>query len=172
MAAFDAGGGGKVKQIANNLRELQYDVCVFVDSDAEDQFSAQDAADLAKNIISVVMWSGGVSIEERVIADLPWDGVMSSFHAARSIHEDDGKILNDIQSQYGDGFNRNHNEWVDELKLRTAIAEAAKKSDWFKSQSAALEWVTKIATFFDNSNIQSLDLVTKINALRAWIDRA
>lgn len=177
VAAFDAVGGSKVKQIAENLHELHYDVCVLVDSDEANQFSAQDAENLNAKGITVVMWDGKMSIEERVIADLPWDGVMASCNTARSIHED-STVLNQIESQYGPGFSRDMAVWTDDASLRTAIGKAAKKkenssnSGWFKRQSWAQTWVDAISQYFDSQSIQNSDLVTKVTALRTWIDRA
>jgi ABC-type transporter Mla maintaining outer membrane lipid asymmetry ATPase subunit MlaF len=172
VATFDAHGASKIREISEGLRELHYDVGVLADSDEPNQFSVQDATDLRSKGVTVAMWAGGVSIEERVIADLTWDGVIASFQAARSIHCDDDRLLNQIQTHYGAGLNRQFAAWADEPTLRTAIGKAAKAGDWFKRQSWALIWVNAISAYFDEASVQTSDLRAQVNALRTWVDGA
>ena len=40
--------------------------------DAQDKFSDQDAADLKKKGVDVLMWADNLSIEQRAMLDLPW----------------------------------------------------------------------------------------------------
>lgn len=172
IALFDANGAGKVREIAESLKALGYHIAVLADSDAADQFSDADAETMCKNGIIVVKWNGGLSIEERVFADLPWAGVMDSFQVARAITNDDSRLLNQVLTQYGDGFDRDFLTWADEPELRFALGRAAKTSNWFKRQSWAREWATAISGYLIDSAIGDSDLVRQVSRLRHWIDNA
>ena len=80
--------------------------------------------------------------------------------------------LDQVQSQYGEGFNRDYAAWAEEPQLRTAFGKAAKASDWFKRQSRAQAWVAAIAGCFDDATIRDSDLLRQMNGMRGWIDRA
>ena len=172
VALFDANGANKIKEIAQGLKQLSYDVAVLADSDQPDQFSDADAELLRGSGIAVAKWEGAMSIEERVFADLPWPGVMAGFNTARAIWQDDTRILDQVQTQYGQGFNRDYATWADEPLLRTALGKAAKSSDWFKRQSWAQDWATAFARHLDDNAIRETPLVRQLNGLRGWIDRA
>lgn len=172
VALFDANGARKVKGIAENLKGLSYHVSVLADSDAPDQFSDADADNLRAENVTVTMWDGGLCIETRVFADLPWFGVLAAFEAAYAIHGDRDRLLNQVESKYGTGFRRDVAAWTDGPALRAALGQAAKASEWFKRQSWAQEWVASFARHLDDAAIQNTDLVTKIGAMREWIDRA
>ena len=140
IALFDAVGANKIKEIADSLRELSYGVAVLADSDAPAQFSDTDAADLRGKGVNVTKWDGGLSLEERVFADLTWAGILGSFDLACIVRGDRDKVLDQISSQYGAGFNRDPAAWPDSSGLRTALGRAAKAGEgWFKRQDRAQE---------------------------------
>jgi putative ATP-dependent endonuclease of OLD family len=172
IALFDANGASKIKEIAEGLKELSYDVGVLADSDAPNQFSDADAQQLRAKGIVVTKWEGTASIEARVFADLPWPGVMAAFEAARTIWRDDERLLDQVQTHYGQGFNRNHASWTDELRLRAALGKAADVSEWFKRQSWARDWAEAISGHLDDQAIRQTPLVRQLDELRGWIDRA
>jgi len=172
VAQFDADGASKIKEVADGLRQLSYDVAVLADSDEPAQFSDEDADYLRGNGVAVTIWDGAMSVEERVFADIPWPGAMASFEAACTLHGDRERLLDQTRTQYGSGFERNPAAWVDDPRLRTALGKAAKTSKWFKRQDRAQEWVNAIRGYLDDPAIRSSDLVLKLNALREWIDRA
>jgi putative ATP-dependent endonuclease of the OLD family len=171
IACFDAIGANKIRELAEALVELSYDVAILADSDAPDQFSDADADHLRAKQVAVTKWDGAMSIEERVFADLPWPAVLASFEVACTIHGDRGVVLNQVQTHYGGGFDRNPAAWVDETQLRTALGKAAKTSDWFKRQSWAREWAAVICGSLDDPAIAGSDLVRKLTELRGWINR-
>lgn len=171
IALFDANGAAKIKEIADSLGQLSYEVCVLADSDEPGQFSEADADHLRGMGVAVTIWDGGVSIEERVFADLPWPGVMASFEAACVLHGDREQSISQVQTHYGQGFDRDHAAWADEPRLRTALGKAAKASGWFKRQSWAQEWATAICGYLDNAAIGNTDLILKLNTMREWVDR-
>ena len=145
VALFDAVGASKIKEIAENLKALGYDVAVLADSDESIQFSDVHAQEMRNAGITVAKWDGALSIEERVFADLPWAGVMASFDAVRAIKNDDGRLLDQVQTKFGDGFDRGFATWADAPALRSALGRAAKASEWFKRQSWGREWATAIS---------------------------
>lgn len=170
VALFDSNGASKIKEIAENLKALGYDVAVLADSDEPDQFSDAHAQELRNAGITVAKWDAALSIEERVFADLPWAGVMASFEAARAIWNDDERLLDQVQTQFGQGFDRNFAAWADMPQLRTALGKAAKASDWFKRQSWGREWATAISGQLADNAIRQSDLVRQLTSLRGWID--
>ena len=170
VALFDANGASKIKEIAETLQSLGYDVAVLADSDAPDQFSDENAQELRNAGIAVAKWDEALSIEERVCRDLTWAGVISSFDAARSIWNDDARLLEQVQKQFGQGFDRNFVAWTDSPQLRTALGKAAKASDWFKRQSWGREWAAAISGHLGDNGIRESDLVQQLTSLRCWID--
>jgi len=177
VTLFQAGGGGGVRGVAEDLKELGYDVAVVADSDAPEEFSDADAEALRNAGITVIKWPNDYSIEERVFADLPWAGVLASFNAvlqrdnAVLQRDDRDRLLNQVQSQYGHGFDRDVNRWADTPKLRTALGRAAKRSGWFKMETYGQEWVAAISRYLIDPAMQATDLARQLRILREWIDR-
>jgi energy-coupling factor transporter ATP-binding protein EcfA2 len=170
VALFDAIGASNIKEIAENLKALGYDVAVLADSDEPVQFSDVHAQELRNAGITVAKWDGALSIEERVFADLPWAGVLASFDAARAIWNDDARLLDQVQTQFGQGFDRNFAAWADTPALRSALGRAAKASGWFKRQSWGREWAAAVSAHIGDETIRECDLVRRLTSLRGWID--
>lgn len=172
VATFNAGGATQIKSSVECMHLLHYDVAAVADSDAPTKFSPQDVSDLKAKGITVVYWTGEVSLEERVFSDLPWKGVIASFQFALKIHENAEKILDQVGSKFGAGFNRNYVAWADNPKLRTALGKAAKASDWFKKISWAHNWIVTISEYLFSPAIDGTDLAIQIKGLRKWVDNA
>ena len=172
VALFDAGGASNVRSLAESLNQLSYSVAVLADSDNPDQFSDVDAQTLASAGVAVTRWDGGVSIEERVFADLAWAGVVASFEVACTMHGDRERLIDQVQSQYGARIPRDLAQWTDTRTMRTALGKAAKASCWYKRQDRAQEWVAAIKQHLDGDSNQNSDLMRKLAELRAWIDDA
>lgn len=170
IALFDANGASNIKEIAENLKALGYDVAVLADSDKPAQFSDVHARELRDAGVTVAKWDGALSIEERVFADLPWAGVVASFDAARAIWNDDDRLLDQVQTQFGQGFNHDRAAWADTPELRAALGKAAKASRWFKRQSWGCEWAAAVSGYLAEDAIRESDLVRQLTNLRSWID--
>jgi hypothetical protein len=172
VALFDVGGASSVRPVADSLNQLSYSVAVLADSDRLDQFSAEDAEALRAAGVTVTLWDGGVSIEGRVFADLPWPGVLASFEAACAIHTGREPLIDQVQSQFGPGpgFQRDPARWIDAPTLRTALGKAAKASGWFKRQAWSQEWAMAIGPHLNDPFTLNTDLIRKLAQLRAWID--
>jgi len=172
VALFDANGAGKIREIAEGLRDLSYDVSVLADSDQPGQFSDADADRLRAKGVTVTAWDEAMCIERRVFSDLPWPGVIAAFEAACTIRGNRNQVLDQVQSKYGRQFDRNYAAWTDGRQLREALGKAAKDSKWFKRQSSAQEWAAAICGYLDDAAISNTDLVRKLDVMRDWIDRA
>ena len=172
VAPFDVAGASNIRQTANSLKQLSYAVAVVADSDNPEQFSDADALALAAADVTVTLWDGGLSIEQRVFADLSWEGVIGSFEAACLIHGDRERLIAQVGSRYGTGFPRNPAQWTDTSTMRRALGKAAKAGNWFKRQDRSREWVVRIGKHLDDASIQGSDLMRKLASLRRWIDDA
>lgn len=170
VTLFDADGASRIKEIAENLKALGYDVAVLADSDEPVQFSDAHAQELRDGGIAVAKWDGAFSIEERVFTDIPWAGAMASFEAARVISGDDSRLLDQVQTQFGQGFDRNFAAWADTPQMRTALGKAAKASGWFKRQSWGRAWADAISGHLTDAAIRQSDLIQQLTSLRGWID--
>lgn len=168
VACLDAKGAKNVNGLAINIKSLGYDVAILVDSDSPDNFSLDDASALRKKGIEVVAWNGGVSVEERIMIDIPWGAVLKCVAHAESIHGK--KIIDQVGTKFGTGFSRNREEWSDTMQLRTAIGKAADNCDWFKRQDWAEEWFDVIRDVIDLPEMSTTDLFKGITQLRNWID--
>ena len=170
IASFDAGGASKIKKLAETLHTLGYDVAVFCDSDDSEQFSEEHADALRGDGITVVKWDDGLSIEERIFADIPWESVASSFAVACGIWEDSSRLVDQVETQFGPGFERDYRAWTDTRRLRAALGKAAKASHWFKRQNLGREWAGVISPYLGDDSIRDSDLVRQLKLLRSWID--
>lgn len=168
VSCIDANGAGKIKTFASNMKELGYGVAVIVDSDSSD-FSKSVAEELEEKNITVITWDGDVSVEQRVMSDIPWDTVLACVDLAESMHGEK-VIIDHIGTQYGTGFERNKNKWSDNQKIRDAIGKAAKTSDWFKRQNRAEDWFDVFKDCLGSPEMGKKDITKKIGLLRAWID--
>jgi putative ATP-dependent endonuclease of OLD family len=172
IALFDARGAKKIKETAKDLKQLSYRVSVLADGDAPAQFSDTDAETLSAIGVTVTMWDGGLCVESRIFADVPWPAALAVFEAAFAIHKNQNKLIDQVQSQYGPGFQRDPAAWMDHSALRVALGKAARASDWFKRESWGEQLADAIFTYLGDPAIQSTDLVRKIGVVRTWIDRA
>ena len=170
VALFDANGASKIKDTAETLNTLGYTVAVLADSDEPAQFSDAHAQELRNAGITVAKWTDGLSIEQRVFNDIPWAAVIASFNVARGIRQDDQSLLNQVQAQFGQGFDPDFARWRDTQELRTALGAAAKASGWFKRQSWSREWAAAISPHLNDDAIHQSDLVRQLTHLRDWID--
>ena len=170
VALFDAKGASNIKELAETLQALGYDVAVVADSDEPGHFSAVDAETLRNAGITVVKWGDALPIEERVFTDLPWQGVMSSFGVARSIWNDDAHLLGQVKTKFGQGFDCDFERWTDSARLRTALGAAATAGKWFKRQSRAQKWAAAISAHLVDDSFRDSDLVRQLTGLRDWVD--
>jgi hypothetical protein len=173
VACYSVGGASKIKEVAQGVRALGYDVAVIADSDAQDKFSDTDAGQLRGSGIPVIMWSGNTSIEERAFLDLPWEAVLKSVDCAVTLHGDLDRLLDQVGTQYGQGFNRDRTSWTDTPEMRKALGKAAKhkKTGWFKRIDLGEQWAGVITPYLDQPKVADSDFGKRLSELRGWIDR-
>ena len=70
---MDGKGGINACQNAQKLKNIGYDVCLFIDAD--DLKTNQEAEKLRKKGIKVLMWKEGNSTEKQLISDLTFDSL-------------------------------------------------------------------------------------------------
>jgi len=167
VSCIDANGANKIKGFASNMKELGYEVAVIVDSDSSN-FSKTDAQELIKKQITVISWDDEMSVEQRVMADLPWDIVLNCVNLAEVTGGE--KIIDQVGTQYGAGFERDRTKWTDNYLIREAIGKAAKTSEWFKRQDKAEDWFNIFKNCLELPYMVEKDIVKKTRLLRAWID--
>jgi hypothetical protein len=133
VVAIHGGGGDQAAGRAMALASLGYRTALLVDSDRplnppQDEIEASG--------VTVFMWPGGVSTEERVMADLPLEVIRTVVGRARELLDEDvptaatGPVAIRLGAAAGSGFD----DWLagfQEKQVRGAIAETAKKG-WFK----------------------------------------
>lgn len=169
VAILNAGGAKNVKALAIGLKSLCYDIAAIVDGDSPENFSSQDAEDIKKQGVEVIMWANKIALEQQVMMDLPWEYVCKSVKLAQT--EFNQPVSDNVRSQLNSVQSANIDEWQDSIELRLAIGKAAKASSWFKDISRGERWVAEISPAFAMENIQKTDLVLGINRLRKWVDR-
>ena len=169
-----ADGRGNTNGPATALRfsTLGYRTAFFGDSD---QPLNPDEATLKGGGVCAVVWAGGVSVEERVAVDLPWDGFVAMAHLALEEHGEDhvlAKFAIQLACQPKE-IPVNPEEWKiflsDEVTFRKAFAKAAKakKAEWFKRVDQA-EKLGEIVVRYWNE-IMEKPLGLGITQLKAWL---
>ena len=168
------GGGTQAPQIAQAFAQLGYDVALLGDSDKP---LKPDEPALTSAGVRVLLWEGGVSLEERVMLDLPWEGVAALVDLAMS-QWGEQSVRDAIGSRLGHAvapLNGAPADWpnqISEGKLRKAVGLAAKEAGvgkgrgWFKRIDVAEELAASVLRHLDA--IPGTDLHHKISALREW----
>ena len=170
VSLLDAKGDTKVRGIAEDLTKLSYHVAVVADSDSQG-FAASDATALRELGVAVTLWSDSFCIERRVFADVPWEAVRASVALAFDIYGAT-RVIDQVSTQFGQGFERDPARWADDAALRTAIGKAAKTGDWFKNIAKGQRWAVEVSAFLDDATMEGKDLTAKLADARQWIDRA
>lgn len=168
VALVNAGSGSKVKGLAKAFKSLCYDVSVLADSDAEDQFSAADVADLVKLGIPVHVWSDKLSLEERAFQDLSWASVLASVTLAQD--ELGFPVHDQVRSRFLQELDADVSLWNESPKLRTAIGAAAKKAGWFKDTTRGDLWFKAISPAYEDAAFAKKNLAAELDKLWAWVE--
>ena len=171
-AAFANGQGNTMgPEAALKFSNLGYRTVFFGDSDKPlnpDQRTLHDAG------VCTVIWEGGVSIEERVALDLPWDGFVAMACLALGEHGE-GHVRAKLAAQIGcqpTDVPVDPNEWKhfrDEGVMRTEFANAAKarQAEWFKRIDRAEKLGLLVIRYWDEIAVKPLGL--GITHLKGWV---
>lgn len=165
------GGGSEAPKRAVDIRKLGYCVSFLGDSDRE---LVPDPETLHSDGIDVLLWADNMAIEERVVQDLPWEGVLDIVELAIDEH-DETSVRDTIADRFeGDPelLKGTFRTWQDSIQLRKAISLAAKKANnkgWFKRIDLGERLGEVVCKYLDR--IVDTDLAKKTKALRVWIDK-
>ncbi len=171
VSPFDAAGGANVRKTAEAIQSLGYSTAIIVDTDADDSFGDEDAAQLRANGIAVVDWDGGVSIEQYLFDHLPWQTVLASLSLAVEL-QGMGPVLDRLRNKHAADLPEDLSSWVDDADLRKSIGLASlgdskKRGAWFKRIDYAEQWCSLIL----NEGLPGDSVVLKKFAiLKKWVE--
>lgn len=141
------GGGQSAAGRALGLASLGYPTLLLVDADKE---LDPPVLDLEGAGVEVVQWDDNMCSEERILADLSWNGVEQAFQVVVDTGHDPsavvqaivgGKVVSRLileldidRTVFGDTLQSLVDAGLPEVGIRSAFAAAAKRSDkaWFK----------------------------------------
>jgi putative ATP-dependent endonuclease of the OLD family len=159
------GGGTEAVRISEDFAQLGYDVLYLGDSDRPD--TEEKKAEMQKVGINVEVWEGGVSLEERVFTDLPWEGVLESLRLVAGDKGDDA-VVSQVATRLGKRPTELGQiaDWTESSDLRKIIGVAAKKNGWYKRIDMG-ESLGRIV-LKHLADMQSKDVANKLQAIREW----
>lgn len=131
------GGGSQAASRAVGFAKLGYETALLVDSDTKLKPTEDEILEAGARLIQ---WDGGVSIEERIVLDLPAAALETFVVLAGEVTEDQNAVLNSISDRLPDHAPKLEStdplSWVsDEIPLdevRQAVGKAANRKKWFK----------------------------------------
>jgi putative ATP-dependent endonuclease of OLD family len=148
---------------------IGYSVAFFADSD---RALNPTQAELELSGASVFLWDGDVSLEERVMLDLPWEGVLElmALLIAEGKNSEDAVRAGACKTFSLDktALHAPVAAWTDSPELRQAIGAAAKTKAWFKNADMGEKLGNLVVKHFPK--MASTPFATNVDRLRAWID--
>jgi putative ATP-dependent endonuclease of the OLD family len=171
VALADGQGNTKGPDFALKFANLGYRTAFFGDSD--EPINPNESA-LHEIGVCTILWDGGVSIEERVAIDLPWDGFVAMAWIVIDEYGEDH-----VQAKLAPEFGCKQSEvpvnplsWrnflSDEDNVRNAFAKAAKgKPGWFKQVDRAGKFGELVMTHWDD--VADKPLGIGIKKLKDWV---
>jgi len=161
--ALADGGGTEAASVTQTFAYLGYDVALLGDSDVPLNPSVDE---LKHAGAKVFLWEGGVSLEQRMALDLPWEGVVALVQLAMEEHGC-ASVRDSVRSALDSEPLPDHpSSWADAPKLRKAIGWTAKKKGWFKRVDLA-ERLAEIAVQHWEA-IRDTPLYRHLEDLRVW----
>jgi len=170
------GGGSSTASVATKVSSLGYSVAYLGDSDVKPDPTPEQMRAAG---VSVFLWDDDLCLEQRVVEDLPWEGVVDVVHLAMEYFPE-ASVRDQIAGRLGEkteSLPQDVGEWqaLGEAEVRKAVAESAKSSGkkkrgWFKRVDIAEELAAVLGRYW--GAIEAKDLGRKLAALRAWIDEA
>lgn len=135
-------GGGTESAISRaiNLKEHDYDVCLFIDSDKMDIISSKEEEINSLNI-KLIRWKDEFCLERQLLNDLPEDAL---YGIVKLTNQEIGKskesIIDCINNNLKSGSSINEIEdiktYSEKKKIKDVVCKAAINSKWFKNITA------------------------------------
>lgn len=154
------GEGSSAVARANHLKSHDYDVCLFLDSDNENERATINQG------IPVISWSDNVSTEERIINDLPENRLEDLLKIAVELNCEQ-KILDNLNNVLDDSKITNVKDILQRPNKKKVIAEVSKNKEWFKQ----IDKGEVLGEFIFNNAFDSMkdtDFYKKLIELRKW----
>jgi len=164
---YTDGEGSSFTNRAIKLKDLDKSVCVFCDSDNDNELNPSKS-ELKEAGIEIFDCDEGKAIEQQVFQDLPWDGVKRLInYIAKDNNKDINQLIQSIKSKYKYIFSDNF-EYSDTPKIRQAIGEVAKDNKWFKRIDHGETLGLIIFEYFEKLNTKKIKI--QLEKLSKWID--
>ena len=178
VGLVDGSGRTGGPSYAVGLADLGYEVSYFGDSD--EPLDSSDSV-LRDRGITVVLWDGTLSTEERIALDLPQATAREFFDSAVAFAVRDSEVSaqnsvwDSVKAQLAISENSpkgDIHEWTDwdteeQQKFRVALGKAAKKKKWFKNIDGGEKLAEIVGPVLPQ--IESTDLARKLNELERWV---
>jgi predicted ATP-dependent endonuclease of OLD family len=161
------GEGNSFTERAMKLNKLGLSVCVFCDSDNDNELNPSKS-ELKEAGIEIFDCDEGKAIEQQLFQDLPWDGIKKLIDYVineKNIHED--QLIQSIKSKYEGNFPDDFKN-SDTPEMRQAIGEVAKNNEWFKRIDHGEFLGVTIFECFEELNSEKIKL--QLEKLSKWID--
>jgi len=170
------GGGSDVPRISVELSKLGYKVLYFGDSDAHLSPSTDEMEAVG---VTVFVWEGSKSIEERICLDLPFekldDFITGAVECALQEDKSSQSVYDSLGSSFGinsGGFKGVIGELIElgfsEDDIRIKLGKNAKDKCWFKRVSYG-ECLARIVTS-NYDDLEGTDLRNKLTSLRESVN--
>ncbi len=172
VALANGQGNATGPAAAMSFTSLGYRAAFLGDSDEP---LNPDAIALTGAGVKTIVWEGGVSIEERIALDLPWEGFLAMVRLAIEEYGEDhvqAKMASQFECPPRD-IPVDPDEWrtlqFGETAVRTAFAKAAKarRAEWFKRVDHAEKLGNLVIQYWDN--IAGKPLGAGITQLKDWV---
>ncbi|MFA5197584.1 MAG: ATP-binding protein [Patescibacteria group bacterium] len=163
------GGGETFTERAKRLKKLGLMVCVFCDSDKDDDLKPTKE-DLRKLDIKIFDCDKGSAIEDQIFQDLPWDGIKTLIdYIIDNKKLTEAQMMDSLKSKY-DGVFPNGFKNVDTKQMRQALAKASRVKDkeWFKRIDHGEFLGLTIFKFFYKMSVEKIKI--QLDDISNWID--
>ncbi len=154
------GDGSNAVVRANHLKSHDYDVCLFLDSDNENERATINQG------VTVISWSDKVSTEERIINDLPENRLEDLLKIAVDLNCEQ-KILDNLNNALNDSKITNVKDILQRPNSKKIIAEVSKNKKWFKQIDKG-EALGEFIFYNVFDSMKTTDFYKKLIELRKW----
>lgn len=124
---YTLGNGDESYRKAKTLKELGKEVCVFCDSDKDDQICNPSKDELKALGVFIFDCETGNNIEKQISKDLPWDGIKELCDYIIK----DKNVNKDFKQYVKELYNFDWDN-TDTVANRTFFSDTAIKQSWFK----------------------------------------
>lgn len=174
---FADGCGDTMIKYALGFKKLDYNTCLFCDSD-ENKIN-QQKDHLINEGIKLIDCADNLAIEEQVFKDVPWEAVQELLSIAVQKIKDVNQVEQlDAEKSIFDSTNAfmsvkmaNTKDWYvnESVALRTALGAAAKNKEWYKRQDYGQMMAQVVLNHYGKLAYDSR-LKNEFDTISSWID--